>query len=134
MVGKVIKIKSEGNYALRKLVNDLDTAELMMNQQQQINDDDQDEKWSPERWYAELRKRWYFHDSSWYMRQALSAEKLSEEEMKIGCNGFTGCIEGCRFFPEEGRVEEGEIQRIIQTLSALVEFKKKPCTKQEDKK
>jgi tripartite-type tricarboxylate transporter receptor subunit TctC len=51
MVGKIIKIKSDGNDALKKLLNDLDIAETI-NQKQT----EQNEKWTPERWYQELKK------------------------------------------------------------------------------
>jgi hypothetical protein len=127
MTGKLIKIKSDSNEALKKLLNDLDVAET-------INEDttaEQNKKWTPEEWYQQLKKRWYFHGSSWYMRQALHAERLSVEQMKIGCNGFTGCISECRFYPPEGRIEEDELQNNIQSLSEFVEFKNKPCSKQE---
>jgi hypothetical protein len=128
MVGKLIKIKSDNNDALKKLLNDLNIAEMLTNQEQ--NNKEQNKKWTPEKWYQEIKKRWYFHDTSWYMRQALRAEKLSNEEMRIGCNGFTGCVPKCRFAPEEGRLEEDELQHKIQSLSEFVEFKKKPCSKE----
>src|SRR5215216_3007014 len=121
MVGKLIKIKSDSNETLKKLLNDLEAAET-------INEDkvEQNKKWTPEEWYQQIKKRWYFHGSSWYMRQALRADRLSDEEMRFGCNGFTGCIPKCRFYPEEGRMEEDELQKNIQSLSEFVEFKKKP--------
>lgn len=124
MTGKLIKIKSDSNEALKKLLNDLDIVETI-NQQQA----EQNEKWTPERWYQELKKRWYFHGSSWYMRQALRADKLSEEEMNFGCNGFTGCIPECRFYAQEGRFEEDELQYNIQSLTEFVERMKQPCSK-----
>jgi len=125
MVGKLIKIKSDSNETLKKLLNDLEAAET-------INEDkvEQNKKWTPEEWYQQIKKRWYFHGSSWYMRQALRADRLSDEEMRFGCNGFTGCIPKCRFYPEEGRMEEDELQKNIQSLSEFVEFKKKPCSKE----
>jgi hypothetical protein len=123
MAGKLIKIKSDGNdVALKKLLNDLDIAETI--NQKQV---EQNEKWTPERWYQELKKRWYFHGSSWYMRWALLKRQLTEEEMKIGCNGYNGCIPECRFYPPEGRVEEDELQRSIQSLTEYLEHEKKSC-------
>jgi len=130
-MGRLIKIKSEGNDVLKKLVNDLDRAEFMAGlnanpdellQQQQLN-----EKWTPERWYQEIKKRWYFHPTSWYMRQALQPERLTKEEMKLGCNAFTGCIPQCRFSAPEGRIEEKELQRNILSLTKFIEFMNRPC-------
>jgi hypothetical protein len=124
---KVIRIEPKKNdKGLRKLLNELDIAETI--NQKQV---EQNEKWTPERCYQELKKRWYFHGSSWYMRQALRAERLSDEEMRFGCNGFAGCIRECRFYPEEGRIEEEELQRNIQSLSEFVKFKNKPYSKEE---
>ena len=126
MVGKLIKIKSDGNDALKKLLGDLNIAETINEKEVERN-----KKWTPEEWYQQLKKRWYFHGSSWYMRQTLQAEKLSNEEMKFGCNGFTGCIPECRFYASEGRIEEDELQHNIQTLTEFVEFKKKPCSRHD---
>src|SRR5215216_7687270 len=106
MGNKVIKIKSDGDSTLKKLVNDVDRAETMeklntnpdtLQQQQELN-----EKWSPEQWYAELRKRWYFHNMSWYMIQETPNNEACPAG--VGCNP-NGCVEQCFFYTEEGRIE-----------------------------
>jgi hypothetical protein len=32
-----------------------------------------------------------------------------------GCNQFTGCIPECRYYPEEGRIEDEEWKAHIKT-------------------
>lgn len=126
MVGKLIKIKSDSNDALKKLLNDLDIAETINQKKQEV--EQAVEKWTPEQWYQEIRKRWYFHPTSWYMIQSLMPEKLTPEEMSACCNGFTGCIPECRFYQPEGRISKEELQRNIQSLTEFVAWKKAPCT------
>ena len=41
--------------------------------------------------YQEMKKQMYFHDSSWYMREA-------NEYDEKGCNDYTGCIPECEYF------------------------------------
>lgn len=56
----------------------------------------------PEERYQKLKKAWYFHDSSWYMRHDKGYDGY-------GCNQFTGCIPECRYYAEEGRIEDKEV-------------------------
>jgi len=90
-------------------------------------DTEEEPRWSSEKWYQELRKRWYFHPRSWYMIQASMPRKLTSEEIKISCNGFNGCVQQCRFFPPEGRIEPEELVRIIESLEKYIEWKNTPC-------
>jgi hypothetical protein len=115
MAGKLIKIKSEGNDTLRKLVNDLDVVDLINQKQiEGVDNVNLDEKWSPEQWYAELRKRWYFHNMSWYMIQETPNNEACPAG--IGCNP-KGCVEQCFFYTEEGRIEYSQIQEAIEGLN-----------------
>ncbi len=56
---------------------------------------------SPEERYQGLKKEWYFHDSSWYMRHDNGYDGY-------GCNNGV-CIPECRYYPEEGRIEDEEV-------------------------
>jgi hypothetical protein len=63
-------------------------------------------KWlriSPEERYNILKRDWYRHESSWYAR------KLNAYD-KVGCNQFSGCVPECRYFLEQGRIEDEEIE------------------------
>jgi hypothetical protein len=51
--------------------------------------------------YQRQKRRWEFHDSSWYMR-GLDAKGYDDK----GCNQFTGCIKECPYYPEYGRVDD----------------------------
>jgi hypothetical protein len=56
----------------------------------------------PEQRYKDKKEHWYFHQSSWYMRGANGYDGY-------GCNQFSGCISDCRYYPEEGRIEDEEV-------------------------
>jgi hypothetical protein len=86
-----------------------------------------DEPWTPERGYQELKKRWYFHGSSWYMRQAKLKRVMTKEEMDAGCNGYRGCIEECPFFPAEGTLDPEDLQLNIQSLTEYLQNEKEAC-------
>ena len=89
---------------------------------------DLDKKWTPEEWYQEIKKRWYFHPTSWYMIEASILEELTQEEKLQTCNGWTGCIPQCRFYAPEGTITEEERQRNIASLTKYIEWKKRPCS------
>lgn len=55
---------------------------------------------TPEQRYQDEKRNFLFHDLSCYMRD------LGEEDH--GCTG-AGCIAECRFYPEYGRIEDGEV-------------------------
>jgi hypothetical protein len=57
-------------------------------------------KLSPEGRYQMMKEAWYFHKSSWYMRESNGYDGY-------GCNQF-GCIPECRYYPQKGRMEENE--------------------------
>jgi hypothetical protein len=59
-------------------------------------------KISPEQRYQIKKHHWYFHESSYSMRGLEACDGQ-------GCNGFTGCIPECRFYPEYGRIEDEEV-------------------------
>jgi|SRR5918992_4948443 hypothetical protein len=86
---------------------------------------DLNREWTPEQWYQELKKRWYFHPYSWYMLQ--ETVELTPEEHNLLCNGHTGCIPECRFYEPEGKIEPEELQLMITTLEKFVEWKQRPC-------
>lgn len=44
-----------------------------------------------EAYYHDMKKTWYFHDSSWYMRGANGYDDK-------GCNDYTGCVPECDYF------------------------------------
>jgi|SRR5215216_1455386 len=122
MAGKLFKIKSDDNNTLKKLLNDLNIAEAI--EEKEI---DYNKKWTPEEWYQQLKKRWYFHGSSWYMRRATLKRELSAEEMKTGCNGVSGCISECPFFPPEGRIGEAYLQYTIRSLEEYLKKERDAC-------
>jgi hypothetical protein len=53
--------------------------------------------------YQYKKYHWYWHESSYYKRG------LEAYDGK-GCNGFTGCIPECKFFPEFGVIEDEEVR------------------------
>ena len=67
-------------------------------------------KGSPEDRYQDKKKVWYFHESSWYMRRHNGYDGH-------GCNNGE-CIPECRYYPEFGRIEDGEV---IQRHNEYVE-------------
>jgi hypothetical protein len=60
-------------------------------------------KRSPEAKYQDYKQQWYFHPSSWYRRK--NGEGSYDGK---GCNQFTGCIPECKFYSQNGRLEEDE--------------------------
>jgi hypothetical protein len=69
--------------------------------QETINKDKIDSDQAARQRYDEYKEHWYFHKSSWYMRG------LNVYDGQ-GCNGFTGCIPECKFYPKEGKLSEDE--------------------------
>jgi uncharacterized protein YheU (UPF0270 family) len=62
-------------------------------------------KWletSLEERYLTLKKEWYFHESSWYMRRTNGYDGY-------GCNNDE-CIPECRCYSKEGRMEDEEVE------------------------
>ena len=59
---------------------------------------------TPEERYQERKKHWYFHPSSYYMRDW---EKGYDGKC---CNTFTGCVPECRYYAKEGRITKEEIE------------------------
>ena len=47
---------------------------------------------------------WYFHDSCWYTRRANGYDEY-------GCNNCV-CIPECRYYLQEGRVEDEEVMNL----------------------
>ena len=56
----------------------------------------------PEQRYQHKKEHWDFYDSSWSMR------RLNRYDGQ-GCNQFSGCVPHCRYYPEEGRIEDEEV-------------------------
>jgi hypothetical protein len=56
---------------------------------------------SPEERYQDRKKAFHFHKSHWSMR-GLNADDGQ------GCH-YRKCIPECRFYPEEGRIEDNEV-------------------------
>ena len=56
---------------------------------------------TPEERYQRERGHWYWHESSWYRRNAKGYDGY-------GCNDGK-CIPECRFYPEYGRIEDEEV-------------------------
>jgi hypothetical protein len=52
--------------------------------------------------YQIWKKNWSSHESSW------SRHGLNRYDGH-GCNQFTGCIPECRYYPEEGRIDDEEL-------------------------
>ena len=75
----------------------------------EITDEELDyykEKWlrvSPEERYIKLKNDWYCHESSWYARKVNGYDNM-------GCNQFSGCVPECRYFQEQGRIEDKEVE------------------------
>ena len=49
---------------------------------------------------------WYFHESSWYMRQGRDGIESGYD--RYGCNNGK-CVPECRYYPENGRIEDEEV-------------------------
>ena len=63
-------------------------------------------KWlrvSPEERYKKLKNDWYCHESSWHARKLNGYDKM-------GCNQFSGCVPECRYFPEQGRIDDEVVE------------------------
>jgi hypothetical protein len=56
---------------------------------------------NPEDRYQDKKKAWYFHESSWYMRQSNGYDGQ-------GCNNGQ-CNPECRYYPKFGRIEDEEV-------------------------
>jgi hypothetical protein len=56
----------------------------------------------PEQRYQYNKMNWFFHESSYSMRGFDAYDGK-------GCNGFTGCIPECRYYPTTGRIEDEEV-------------------------
>lgn len=113
MLLKEIKIRT-ADKALDKLLERLDAAEA----KKEVKEE-KERKWTPEEWYQELKRRWYFHNTSWYMRL------LNGHDGK-GCTLWNGCIPECAFYEKEGRLEEREIEEAIQGLARHPSLKMMP--------
>jgi hypothetical protein len=59
-------------------------------------------KVSPDQRYQSIKKEWYFHKSSWYMRDQ------SKGYDGHGCNNGQ-CVPECRYYPEYRRIEDEEV-------------------------
>jgi hypothetical protein len=88
----------------------------------------EEEPWSPERWYQEIKARWYFHPYSWYMLR-VTVPDLTPDEYNMTCNGQTGCIPECRFYEPQGRIEPEELANNIKSLEEFIAWKNTPCSK-----
>lgn len=64
----------------------------------------------PETRYQSLKKRWLWHESSWFMRRFTTTLPLTGYDGQ-GCNS-TGCIPKCRFFEPIGWIEDDELKRL----------------------
>ena len=64
----------------------------------------------PDRRYHSLKKRWLWHESSWWMRRFTTIPPLTGFD-GYGCND-TGCIPSCRFFEPTGRIEDSELIKL----------------------
>jgi hypothetical protein len=60
---------------------------------------------TPAERYELKKKNWMAHETSWTMR---GLNKCDGQ----GCNQFTGCIPGCRYYQLFGRIEDEEWLRI----------------------
>jgi hypothetical protein len=144
---KLIKIKSDGNDALKNLLNDLDIAETLNQKQTGGGDSDgdkQDEKWTPERWYQEIKKRWYFHEASWYMFSETEqymkpcdhppTTEVSMIDNLCFCTPVHGCIKKCYYYPEQGKLEYSQIQKGIEGLNKFPGIQEARKTLEEELK
>jgi hypothetical protein len=57
--------------------------------------------------YQMWREEWFFHPSSWYWRGVDGYDGR-------GCNQFTGCVRGCRFYGEKGSISKEELHQGIE--------------------
>lgn len=89
-------------------------------------------KWTPEEWFQNIKKRWYFHELSGYMFSETQSyfihpdERIPIEQVdKIDTHKFCtpprgnkyGCVDGCPYCAEEGKLEYSTIQQGIESLN-----------------
>ena len=60
----------------------------------------------PEERYQHKKEAWYFHESSWYMRQG--RDGIESGYNGYGCNNGK-CVPECRYYPKYGRIEDEEV-------------------------
>jgi hypothetical protein len=86
---------------LERSINNISKRLEEIESQETINKDKVDPDQIARQKYREYKEHSYFHKSSWYMR-GLNAYDGQ------GCNGFTGCIPECKFYPNEGKLSRDE--------------------------
>jgi hypothetical protein len=86
---------------LERSINNISKRLEEIESRETVNKDQIDSDEIARQRYDEYKEHWYFHKSSWYMR-GLNAYDGQ------GCNGFTGCVPDCKFYPDEGRLIEEE--------------------------
>jgi hypothetical protein len=75
-------------------------------------------EYDPAQRYQDEKEEPLFHDSSWDVRGLDGYDGQ-------GCNQFTGCVPGCRYYEPTGRVEFEEIEARIE------EYKRKKKQEQQ---
>ena len=108
-----------------------DTEERLAKLDKELN-----REWTPEEWYHELEKRWYFHNRSWYMFSEVKVMKdnydpqqlpnISMVDDKRFCTPIHGCSKACFFYSDAnvekidgGRLEYSKIQEAITGLNSF---------------
>jgi hypothetical protein len=83
---------------------------------------DLNKQWTPEKWFQQIKRRWYFHELSWYLFEETERytkqcshpmAEMSFIDNPYFCNAITGCIEGCPYREEKGRLEYSTIQKAV---------------------
>ncbi len=94
-------------------------------------------KWTEEEWFSQLKRRWYFHELSWYMLEETEryTKKCDHEMVELSyvdnpyfCTPIHGCLEDCFYHGEEGKIEYSRIQKAIEDFNhfpGLLEARKK---------
>jgi hypothetical protein len=74
---------------------------------------------SPEQRYQAEKREWSFHDLSYFHQTIDDTGKCVDVIKEYGC-GYNrgGCVPECRFYPEDGRIEDEEV---IEEHNKLVE-------------
>jgi hypothetical protein len=89
-------------------------------------------KWTEEEWFQQIKKRWYFHELSWYMFEESERytkkcdhpmAELSYTDNPYFCTPVHGCIEDCPFHAKEGKLEYSVIQQGIEGLNHFPHIK-----------
>lgn len=62
----------------------------------------------PEARYQAKKKDWQWHESSWWARRGKNSGIPNSYDGQ-GCNGITGCVPSCRFYPGVERIENDEV-------------------------